>query len=116
MARPLRVEFDGALYHLTARGNRRAAIFEDDADRARFLELLARSLARFEDVLHAFVLMDNHFHLLAQTRRANLSCWPPTRRASSTGTGAWSMATFSRVATRGKGVGGTSILFDIASE
>ncbi len=67
--------FDGALYHLTARGNRSAAIFKDDADRARFLELLARSLSRFEAVLHAVVLMDNHFHLLAQTRRANLGRW-----------------------------------------
>ncbi|MBA3961503.1 MAG: transposase [Chthoniobacterales bacterium] len=75
MARPLRIEYDGALYHLIARGNRRQAIFERDSDSQRFLDLLAQSLARFDVDLHAFVLMGNHFHLLAQTRRANLSRW-----------------------------------------
>ena len=75
MARPLRLEFEDAIYHITARGNRRERIFASDADRARFLELLARSLERFEVELHAYVLLPNHFHLLARTRRANLSRW-----------------------------------------
>ncbi|SRR6266567_204578 len=75
MARPLRLEFAGAVYHLSARGNRREPIFADDPDRARFLELVAHSLARFQIELHAYVLLPNHFHLLAQTRRANLSRW-----------------------------------------
>lgn len=75
MARPLRIEFEDALYHLTARGNRREAIFGGDADREHFLALLGRSLARCEVELHAYVLLPNHFHLLARTRRANLSRW-----------------------------------------
>jgi REP element-mobilizing transposase RayT len=73
MARPLRLEFEEAIYHITARGNRRERIFASDADRTRFLEILARSLARFEVELHAYVLLPNHFHLLVRTRRANLS-------------------------------------------
>lgn len=75
MARPLRIEYEGALYHLIGRGNRRQAIFERDQDSQRFLDLLAESLERYEVALHAFVLMGNHFHLLAQTRQANLSRW-----------------------------------------
>ena len=75
MARPLRLEFEDALYHIGARGNRRERIFASDGDRERFLEILVRSLARFEVELHAYVLLANHFHLLARTRRANLSRW-----------------------------------------
>ena len=75
MARPLRLEFENALYHITARGNRRERIFAHDADRVRFLEILSRSLARFEVELHAYVLLGNHFHLLVRTRRPNLSRW-----------------------------------------
>jgi REP-associated tyrosine transposase len=75
MARPLRLEFADALYHISARGNRRERIFVGDADRARLLELLVRSLGRFEVELHAYVLLPNHFHLLVRTRRANLSRW-----------------------------------------
>jgi putative transposase len=75
MARPLRLEFEGALYHLTARGNARQVIFADDRDCERFLEMLASGLERFDVELHGFVLMKNHFHLLAQTRRGNLSRW-----------------------------------------
>jgi putative transposase len=75
MARPLRLEFEDALYHISARGNRRERIFASDADRAHFLEILVRSLARFEVELHAYVLLPNHFHLLVRTRRANLSRW-----------------------------------------
>lgn len=75
MARPLRLEFDGALYHLTGRGNRRERIFEDEKDCARFLEMLASSLGRFRGLLHAYVLMGNHYHLLAQTSLPNLGRW-----------------------------------------
>jgi putative transposase len=75
MARPLRLEFEGAIYHLTARGNRGEAIFLDDRDRERFLELAAESLPRYQVEVHAYVLLGNHFHLLARTQRANLSRW-----------------------------------------
>ena len=75
MARPLRIEFAGAIYHLLARGNGRQPIYENEADREHFLALVEESVARFDVAVHGFVLMGNHFHLLAQTRRANLSRW-----------------------------------------
>ena len=75
MARSLRLEFEGALYHICARGNRRAAIFGDDRDRTRFMELTKESLERYDVELHAYVLLPNHFHFLSRTRRANLSRW-----------------------------------------
>ncbi|MGH8657036.1 MAG: transposase [Gammaproteobacteria bacterium] len=73
MARPLRIEFTGALYHLTARGNARQDIFLDDADRHLFLSVLDRVVVRFHLVLHAYCLMNNHYHLLLETPEANLS-------------------------------------------
>ena len=73
MARPLRVEFAGALYHVTARGNERRAIFRDDDDRQRFLATLEEACAEYGLRLHAFCLMPNHYHLLVETPRANLS-------------------------------------------
>ncbi len=75
MARPLRVEFEDAIYHLCARGNGRQAIFHDERDRARFVELLSESAKRFEAAILCFVLMGNHFHLVAQTHRPNLRRW-----------------------------------------
>lgn len=75
MARALRIEFEGAIYHLLARGNARQRIFGSDQDRIRFLGLLAQSAERFDVAVQGFVLMANHFHLLAQTRRGNLSRW-----------------------------------------
>src|SRR5437667_703265 len=75
MARPLRVEFEGALYHLTGRGNARQRIFADDKDRAKFVQLLIESLQRYDVALHGYVLMRNHYHLIAETRRANLGRW-----------------------------------------
>lgn len=72
MARPLRLEFPGAVYHLTARGNRREAIFLDDTDRARFLELLAREVEHQGWRLYAYCLMGNHYHLLVETPEGNL--------------------------------------------
>jgi len=75
MARPLRVEFEDAIYHLCTRGNARQRVFWDDRDRARFLELLQESRRRFEVAIFCFVLMGNHVHLVAQTHRPNLSRW-----------------------------------------
>lgn len=73
MARPLRLEFPGALYHVTARGNRREMIFRDDEDRQRFLDLLGREVAQQGWLLYAYCLMGNHYHLLVETPEANLS-------------------------------------------
>jgi putative transposase len=61
MARPLRIEYPGAWYHLVCRGNERRSIFKGNADRVRFLV-----------EMHAYVLMDNHFHLVVMTREPNL--------------------------------------------
>ncbi|HZP93963.1 MAG TPA: transposase [Burkholderiales bacterium] len=73
MARPLRIEFPGALYHVTARGNARQDIFLDDEDRYLLLGVLERVVDRFHLLLHAYCLMDNHFHLVLETPEANLS-------------------------------------------
>jgi putative transposase len=73
MARPLRVEFPGAWYHLTARGNERRAIFRSDWDRERFLDLLGELRVRFEVRIHAYVLMSNHYHLIVETAQGQLS-------------------------------------------
>jgi len=73
MARPLRLEFAGALYHVTSRGNRREEIYLDDQDRRRFLTLLAEVCERFNWRVHAYCLMSNHYHLLIETPDANLS-------------------------------------------
>ncbi|MFN3843794.1 MAG: REP-associated tyrosine transposase [Rehaibacterium terrae] len=73
MARPLRIEFNGALYHVTSRGDRREAIYEDDADRLRFLALLGQVAADFNWVVHAYCLMTNHYHLVVETPDGNLS-------------------------------------------
>lgn len=73
MARPLRLEFPGAIYHVTARGNAQAAIFLDDHDRDRFLTILARVVSRYEWLCHAYCLMGNHYHLLIETPRPSLA-------------------------------------------
>ncbi len=73
MARPLRIEFEGALYHVMARGNARAAIFLNDEDRRAFLENLGRVAKRFDWRLWAWCLMDNHYHLLVETLKPTLS-------------------------------------------
>jgi putative transposase len=75
MARPLRLEFEGAIYHLLGRGNARQRIFASERDQLEFLRLLEASTKRFDVAVLAFVLLGNHFHLLVQTRRANLSRW-----------------------------------------
>jgi REP element-mobilizing transposase RayT len=73
MGRPLKIEFPGAVYHVTARGNARQTIFHDDKDRSVFLEVLGKVIARHGWVLHGFCLMGNHYHLLLETPDANLS-------------------------------------------
>ena len=69
MARPLRIEFPGALYHVTSRGDRRERIFDDDGDRTMFLEILASVAERYHWLCHGYCLMDNHYHLLIETPR-----------------------------------------------
>ena len=73
MARPLRIEFAGGLYHLTSRGDRREDIFLDDVDRAIFLELLAEVCDRFRWACHDYCLMSNQYHLVIETRESTLS-------------------------------------------
>ncbi len=73
MTRPVRIEFEGALYHVTSRGDRREAIYEDDADRMKFLEILETVIRDFNWVCHAYCLMTNHYHLVIETPDGNLS-------------------------------------------
>src|SRR3989304_3900760 len=73
MSRPLRLEFAGALYHVTARGNAREDIFRDDGDRATFLDLLGREIAQQPWRLYASCLSANHYHLLIETPEPNLT-------------------------------------------
>ena len=73
MARPLRINYPGALYHITARGNERKAIVRDDDDRKRFVQTVAQVVERYRIICYAWVLMDNHYHLLLETPDANLS-------------------------------------------
>lgn len=73
MTRPLRIEFTGAVYHVTSRGNARALIFEEDGDRERFLETLGQVVERFNWFCHAYCLMGNHYHLMIETPEANLA-------------------------------------------
>jgi len=73
MARPLRIEFPGALYHITARGNAREDIYADDNDRVTFLKLLENVCNRHDWYCHAYCLMSNHYHLLIETGTPSLS-------------------------------------------
>lgn len=73
MTRPLRLEYPGAIHHVTSRGNAQAAIFLDDEDRDSFLTVLSECVGRFGWVCHAYCLMDNHYHLVIETPIANLS-------------------------------------------
>ena len=73
MARPLRVEFPGALYHVTSRGNGRQAIFYNDGDRQLFFDILAEVIERHGWLVHAYCLMTNHYHLVVETPDPNLS-------------------------------------------
>ena len=73
MSRPLRIEYPGALYHVTSRGNRQEDIFLDNDDRDSFLSTLARVCDRYNWVCHCYCLMSNHYHLMIETPEANLS-------------------------------------------
>ena len=73
MARPWRIEFEGALYHVLSRGNERRDIYRDREDRLSFMDTLGEMSARFDIDIFAYVLMNNHYHLLLRTNRANLS-------------------------------------------
>jgi putative transposase len=73
MSRQLRLEFPGAIYHVTHRGNEKRVIYRDNDDRHRFLDLLARVVADRRWILHAYVLMDNHYHLLVEITEVGLS-------------------------------------------
>lgn len=72
MGRPLRIEYPGALYHIISRGNERRSIFLDNADRFKFLAILKDYHERYNVLIHSFVLMDNHYHLILETPKANL--------------------------------------------
>ena len=73
MTRPLRIEFAGAVYHLTSRGNAKQMIFLDEKDFTDFLSVLCLAVKRYHFLLHAYCLMKNHYHLLMETPEGNLS-------------------------------------------
>ena len=73
MARPLRLSFENAVYHITSRGNRREQIFYNDEDRKRFLEKINETCLKYSFICFAYCLMDNHYHLFLQTLLPNLS-------------------------------------------
>jgi len=73
MARPLRIEFEGAVYHVTSRGNAREDIYLSDEDRIMFLDVLSYVVKRHEWICHAYCLMTNHYHLMIETPNKNLS-------------------------------------------
>src|SRR5258708_169565 len=72
MARKVRVEYPGAVYHGMNRGDRRESIFQDDSDRKCFWETLGEACAKTSWQVHAFCLMGNHFHLVVETPQGNL--------------------------------------------
>ena len=72
MARKVRIEYEGAVYHVMARGNRREAICRDDTDRQEFLSLLGQVCDKTGWLIHAYVMMGNHYHLMLETPDANL--------------------------------------------
>jgi putative transposase len=73
MARPLRIQFAGAFYHVISRGNEGKPVFKTDADRRKFLSYLQSAHEKYGAIIHCFCLLPNHYHLLAETPRANLS-------------------------------------------
>ncbi len=73
MARPLRIQYPGAFYHVTARGNEKKAIFKSNSDRLQFIQYLELSYERYDAIIHAYCLLDNHYHLLLETPQGNLS-------------------------------------------
>jgi REP element-mobilizing transposase RayT len=73
MSRPLRIEYPGAIYHITSRGNEKRPVFKGDHDRANFLNTLRHVNKRYNWICHAYCLMTNHYHLLIETPDGNLS-------------------------------------------
>ena len=73
MSRPLRIEYPGAVYHVTSRGNEKKPVFKDDQDRENFLNTIQHVSKRYNWICHAYCLMTNHFHLLIETPDGNLS-------------------------------------------
>ena len=73
MTRPLRIEYAGAVYHITSRGNEKKAVFRGDQDRINFLNVLQHVNKRYHWICHAYCLMENHYHLLIETPDGNLS-------------------------------------------
>lgn len=73
MTRPLRIEYPGAVYHVTSRGNAKQNIYNNDEDREKFLLILTLVVERFHWICHSYCLMDNHYHLLIETPHSNLS-------------------------------------------
>ncbi len=73
MARPLRIEFSGAKYHITARGNSQQDIYLSDEDRESFLKLIHTATERYHWYCHVYCLMSNHYHLLIETEQPTLS-------------------------------------------
>ncbi len=73
MSRPLRIEYPGAVYHVTSRGNEKKPVFKDDQDRENFLNTLQHVNKRYTWLCHAYCLMTNHYHLLIETPDGNLS-------------------------------------------
>jgi putative transposase len=72
MARPMRIEFPGAFYHVISKGNERKDIFDDDYDKKKFMDILLQCKERYGVKVHAYVLMDNHYHILLETPNGNL--------------------------------------------
>ena len=73
MARPLRISYPGAFYHITSRGNEQKTVYRNIRDREKFLEYLGSATERYDAVIHVYCLMDNHYHLLLETPSGNLS-------------------------------------------
>src|SRR6266853_1642934 len=72
MARKLRIQYEGAIYHVMSRGNGKAAVFHNDVDRRSFVQTLAEACAKTDWQVHAYCLMKTHFHLVLETPRPNL--------------------------------------------
>ena len=73
MARPLRISYPGAFYHITSRGNERQDIFKSNSDRQKFFSYLKSATRRYDALIHVYCLMSNHYHLLMETPAGNLS-------------------------------------------
>ncbi|MBU4047985.1 transposase, partial [bacterium] len=73
MSRPLRISFDNAVYHITARGNRKEKIFYSDDDKRIFLQKMEQTSLKYSFICYAYCLMDNHYHLFIKTPLGNIS-------------------------------------------